>query len=133
MIRGVFTMNGGTIKGGTAGGKGGNVMILPQSGATAKFIMNGGTIEGGNAANGGSICVNGLSSTAIFEMNGGTVKGGTATTNGGTVFINGAGDTVTINGGTIETGTAKAGACIYKNGGSLTVAEGASVGEIVTP
>ena len=130
MAKGVFTMNGGVIKNGTAGSKGGNLMLLPQSGATAKFIMNGGTIEGGNAANGGSICVNGLSSTAIFEMNGGTIKGGTATTNGGTMFINGASDTVTINGGTVETGTAATGACIY-NGGTLTVGEGAIVGEIV--
>ena len=134
MSKGVFTMNGGTIKGGTAGGKGGNVMILPQSGATASFTMNGGTIEGGSAANGGSVCLNALSSAkALFVMNGGTIKGGTATTNGGTVFVNSSLDTLTVNGGTIETGTATKGACIYNNGGNLTVAEGASVGEIVTP
>ena len=134
VLRGEFVMHGGKIVGGTAGGKGGNVMILPQSGATATFTMNGGVIEGGSAANGGSVCLNALSgSKALFVMNGGTIKGGTATTNGGTVFVNSGLDTLTVNGGTIETGTATKGACIYNNGGNITVATGAVVGAITTP
>ncbi len=138
MSHGLFTMDGGKITGGSGATKGGNIILLAAANATAKFVMNGGVIQGGSAVNGGNIAINSLAKgTAIFEMNGGTVKGGTATDNGGTFYLYGSSgvDQLIINGGTVETGTAATGACIYvnaeANGSGVTVAEGATVGQIV--
>ncbi len=133
-----FTMYGGTISGGKAQKRGGNVFVengtftmyggtisgnpgagseLNVDGANVyvyggSFIMNGGTIENGNSKkNGGNLYIGGGSVT----MHGGTIQGGYADAAGGNVFV-GEGRTFTMNGGSVLNG-----ACNTSNGFNIQV------------
>lgn len=117
----VFSLNGGTISGGTASRNnatttpyGGNVAVL-----LGTFNMNAGTISGGKLSNtlgaghGGNVYVGG----GAFNLVDGTITGGKASTKenacGGNVYI--AGGTFTMTAGTISGGTAQL------NGGNIGI------------
>ena len=84
VANGTFTMEGGTISGGSDA-NGGNIRV---TGGT--FNMKGGTITGGSATTGGG---NVYVSGGTFKMTGGKLNAGTAV-NGGNLYV--AGGTVTV-------------------------------------
>ena len=80
-----FTMNGGSIVGGSAA-SGGNVRL----GKNCSFTLNDGTVSGGTAStDGGNFWVgksatkNGVTCYCTLDLVGGTISGGTATRGGG--------------------------------------------------
>ena len=126
MNNGTLTINGGTIRGGTATTNGGTIF---QNGGT--LSMTGGTIIGGTAGyGGGAICT-----LATTNISGGKILGGTSNyitdtkRGGGAIFV--AGGTTTISGdamigsgtyeGTTYTSTAKYGAAVHINSGTLNI------------
>ena len=80
---GTLIMNGGSIRGNTAGGDGGGGVYM----FSGTFTMNGGTISGntagGNRGNGGGVLVR----EGTFTMNGGIISGNTARSGGGGVYV----------------------------------------------
>ena len=106
-----FTLNGGTIDGGTTlaaahggtgSGNGGNFKVD----GNVPITMNGGTITGGKTGDfGGNVWTQGT-----FTMNGGTISGGEAKAGtgkgGGNLFTNNANGKYYLNGGTVEGGVA---------------------------
>jgi uncharacterized repeat protein (TIGR02543 family) len=108
---GIFTMNGGKIKGSNATisneGRGGGVYV---NGGT--FTMNDGEISGNYASErGGGVYVN----TGTFTMNNGKISGNTVYGRGNTLYLNGGGGvhvyrgTFMMNGGEISGNTAYSG------------------------
>ncbi|MDR2370370.1 MAG: hypothetical protein LBD71_02720 [Treponema sp.] len=70
LVDGVFTMNGGTIRGNSASSSGGGVLVN-----VGVFTMNGGTIRGNRSNAGGGVL---LAAGDGFYMNGGTIQENTA-------------------------------------------------------
>ena len=107
-----FKMYGGTISGGNAQKKGGNVYI-----ENGTFKMYSGTISGvpdvGKElnVNGGNIYIE----NGSFVMKGGTVENGNTKKSGGNIYV--AGGSITIEGGTIQGGYADS------TGGNIYLAE----------
>ncbi len=124
MTNGTFKMTGGSIgidaSGKAAGGQaayGGNLNV--QDGTVT---ISGGTITGGTASRGGNINFQ----AGTVTISGGDIYGGLAKSYGGNLFVEGAAD-VTISGADIYNGSAyynEAGANIYVNAGTLTLASG---------
>lgn len=125
-----FYMYGGTVSGGSAVDRGGNICMTTNAKATIAGTVSGGSVTGG-IYSGGNIYVEtgctltleegatisdgyctatgnfgggniGLRGTGSLVMNGGTVSGGSAV-KGGNIFIGGSGS-ITLNGGFIKDG-----------------------------
>ena len=115
---GTFLMQGGSVSGNTAAGRGGGVFVDFDG----TFIMESGTISGNTTADdpgyGGGVAVSGS-----FTMKGGTITGNTAKQNGWGVAVGvkgfRSGGTFTMQGGTI-TGGNNAGS----NGGGVYIMSG---------
>lgn len=118
MVRGAFTMYGGTIHGGKSTTFGGTV----GAANAASFTMYGGIVEGGESTSyGGTV---GLAGIAVFTMHGGTIQGGEATTYGGAVGISYT-SVFNMYGGTIWGGSSTThGAAIGCGNGTFTVYDG---------
>jgi len=122
VLRGTFTMNGGTISGNTHSYGGGGVNVL-----SGTFTMNGGTISGNTVSSsismgGGGVYVQ----SGTFTMNGGTISGNTVVSSSSSSSIIGGGGvyvlsgTFTMNGGTISGNTASiCGGGVYMSGGTF--------------
>lgn len=126
MVRGAFTMYGGTVQGGKSTTFGGAV----GAANAATVTMYGGTIQGGSSGSyGGTV---GLAGTAVFNMYGGTIEGGESTTYGGTTGIS---NTSVFNmyGGTIRGGSSTThGAAIGCGNGTFTIYDGTVYGGTAT-
>jgi uncharacterized repeat protein (TIGR02543 family) len=107
---GIFTMEGGSIKGNTAFTSGGGVSI------DGIFTMEGGSIEGNTGFRGGGVHIY---SDGTFIMKNGSIKDNTASDSdrgGGGVYINDGG-TFTMENGSIEDNTASdCGGGVYVHG-----------------
>ena len=112
VARGVFTMNGGTISGNTAG-NGGGVYVVGVA-----FIMNGGSISGNTAIGGGG----GVYVMSRFDMNGGTISGNAAENGGGVCLSSGR----FIMSGGIITGNTAASNTPSDGGGGVYLSFGSS-------
>lgn len=103
-------INGGTIQGGTATARGGNIYMAST---TSTLNISGGIIENGvcqeKGLGGGNIYAN----NGTFTITGGTIRGGKAV-KGGNIYFNTA---TTINGAaSLENGEATYGGNVYANG-----------------
>ena len=97
---GEFEMNGGVVRGGRAGLRGGNI----GADGAAVITVNGGTVSGGYVS--GDNCCGGNiygSSKVTITVNGGTVSGGTTRGHSGNIYSTGL---LNINGGRIVGGLA---------------------------
>ena len=122
---GTFTMKGGTIGGSTAEASGnysvsGGGVCVYRGG----FTMSDGSISGNSATkSGGGVFVQG----GTFTMEGGTIGGAIANTatsgNGGGIYLDSTGGTVTLNNTSSISGNAAAynGGGVYVAGGTFTV------------
>ena len=123
----IMNVYAGTITGGTATGKGGNLKVEARS---AVLTIYGGTISGGTADNGGNIYISGSGTVVV---NGGTIQGGLENnvknaTNGGNVYVEKG--TLDLVSGTISGGYASnAGGSIRVQGdGVLNISGGILTG-----
>lgn len=92
------TVDGGTIEGGVATSRGGNVYITNTQGNLT--VKNGGKILNGSAPNGGNVGTN--IAAAKITVESGEISGGTATTAGPDVRLHAAA-TVNMTGGSMGT------------------------------
>ena len=89
-------VDGGTVSGGTATSRGGNIYLTNKR--TSLTVKNGGKIIGGTAALGGNVATN-IADTVI-HMESGEISGGTATENGPDLLLYAAA-TVNLSGGSV--------------------------------
>jgi len=75
-------INGGTVTGGTATDRGGNIYM---SSTSSKLNMTAGTVTGGTSTNGGG---NAYINNGVASLTGGTITGGKAGTSGGNIYAN---------------------------------------------
>ncbi len=99
---GKFTMEGGTVEGGNAQNRGGNIYMFASS--SSDNAIRGGTVQSGTAAAGGNLWVGSNANTAEpasyakLEISGGTVQNGNATgSRGGNLCVSNAAQ-VTVSG-----------------------------------
>lgn len=148
---GTLEMTGGTVTGGQATSRGGNVYT---STTTSKLDLSGGMVSGGQAAEGGNIYLNNgtldLSATAkisggnatayggnlrvgagtvTVNLSGGNICNGVATTGGGNIYT---GKDITLSGTTVSGGKASNGGSIWITGGTTTVSGGKITGGYAT-
>ena len=100
----VLTLESGTITGGSATERGGNIYV--ESGM---FNMTGGTISGGKVGDRGG----NIASTGKVNISGGIITGGQATSYGGNILTTGANCYVNLS------GTAQITDGVSKNGGNI--------------
>ena len=112
---GSFTMNGGSITGGSNAGYGGNLYV----GANVPVNMTDVTISGGSATNGGNIFVSN-NHTGVLSVKNCIIHSGTASNNGGNVWLGTAAanaegklELAGFNGTYIYNGTAANGGGVY--------------------
>jgi len=95
---GSFTMNGGSITGGSNAGYGGNLYV----GANVPVNMTGVTVSGGSAKNGGNIYAPN-EHFGDFKLTDCVIHSGTATGQGGNLWLGTAGVTTTTDAEGVET------------------------------
>ena len=95
---GSFTMNGGSITGGSNAGYGGNLYV----GANVPVNMTGVTVSGGSAKNGGNIYAPN-EHYGDFKLTDCVIHSGTATGQGGNLWLGTAGVTTTTDAEGVET------------------------------
>ena len=110
-------VDGGTISGGKASSRGGNIYMTNV--AANLTVKNGGQIVGGSAPDGGNVDTN--IAGAVINVESGAITGGTASNNGGDIRLHAAA-TVNISDGTVED--------FYGNNGKITLSGKSNIGKL---
>ena len=111
------TVDGGTVSGGRATSRGGNIYLPGES--PSLLVKNNGKIINGTAPNGGNVSTN--SATAVITVESGSITGGTATNDGDDLRLYEAA-TVNLSGGAVGD--------VYGHSGTFNLSGNANIGRL---